>query len=109
MPQGAAPLSLAVFESDGRKREVVIDNVVNWGVERAEAKPRNAKQRSVRQNVTARRKNERVGATNLAFALVDSEVLSRPTPWKSVGADIAWPPENRTADHYDERNSGHGE
>ena len=27
----------------------------------------------------------------------------------SVGADITWPPENRTADHYDERNSGHGE
>jgi hypothetical protein len=29
-PQGAASLSLAVLESDGRKREVGIGNVVNW-------------------------------------------------------------------------------
>jgi hypothetical protein len=31
VPHGAASLSLAVLESDGRKREVAIDNVVNWG------------------------------------------------------------------------------
>ena len=34
VPQGAASLSLAVLESDGRKRGVAIDSAVNWGVER---------------------------------------------------------------------------
>lgn len=29
-PQGAASLSLAVLESDGRKREVVIDSEARW-------------------------------------------------------------------------------
>jgi cobalamin biosynthesis protein CbiD len=29
-PQGAASLSLAVLESDGRKREVAIDNSARW-------------------------------------------------------------------------------
>jgi len=29
-PQGAASLSLAVLESEGRKREVPIDNVPGW-------------------------------------------------------------------------------
>ena len=30
VPQGAASLSLAVLESDGRKREVAIDDAVKW-------------------------------------------------------------------------------
>jgi hypothetical protein len=30
VPQGAASLSLAVLESEGRKRKVAIDNVVEW-------------------------------------------------------------------------------
>ena len=30
VPQGAASLSLAVLESDGRKREVAIDNTRRW-------------------------------------------------------------------------------
>jgi hypothetical protein len=30
VPQGAASLSLAVLESDGRKREVSIDNEAPW-------------------------------------------------------------------------------
>jgi hypothetical protein len=37
VPQGAASLSLAVLESDGRKREVAIDNVPG-GAKRARDK-----------------------------------------------------------------------
>jgi hypothetical protein len=33
-PPGAASLSLAVLESDGRKREVAIDNPVNESMEK---------------------------------------------------------------------------
>jgi len=40
VPQGAASLSLAVLESDGRKREGTIGIVVNWHVEIAETKPK---------------------------------------------------------------------
>jgi hypothetical protein len=34
VPQGAASLSLAVLESDGRKREVSIDNAMDWAARR---------------------------------------------------------------------------
>jgi len=40
VPHGAAFLSLAVLESDGRKREGTIGIVVNWHVEIAETKPK---------------------------------------------------------------------
>ena len=40
VPQGAASLSLAVRESDRRKREVAIDSAVNWGEELAESESR---------------------------------------------------------------------
>ena len=40
VPQGAASLSRAVLERDGRKREGTIGNVVNWHLEIAETKPK---------------------------------------------------------------------
>jgi hypothetical protein len=38
VPQGAASLSLAVLESDGRKREVAVGDAVNWDRRYADAK-----------------------------------------------------------------------
>ena len=37
VPQGAATLSLAVLESDGRGREIATGDSVNWEEERAES------------------------------------------------------------------------
>ena len=42
VPQGAASLSLAVLESDGRKREVAIDSPARWGLEGAGGQTSNA-------------------------------------------------------------------
>jgi hypothetical protein len=52
VPQGAASLSLAVLESDGRKGEVVIGDAVNWDGKRAEKNSQETKQGSVCPNVT---------------------------------------------------------
>jgi hypothetical protein len=58
VPKGAASLSLAVLESDGREREGALGSVVNWGEECAESKPHNTRRCSVRPNSTGHEENE---------------------------------------------------